>query len=288
MEKITVSQIKDLFAYAKKENLLGQSLPNAKYKSLGNSIDMENALPYHYAGNNETPAQDVPVHIKWFNNPTFAYVGIVNNRVEYRMGNNGEYTYFMCPVTTDEKDIALINEIFNFWYEQFNLPDAIKEKGNIVDRSDKMKLINEYLKQKISFEDAFYGAYDIVMWVDWREEDDVIIQYCEDIIKTGYLAAIYNDADNEMGFDIIIDYRGQQYKIPYKGKCADRDTTIITLNEVLCPEFEIRFCADSDGGDTLAFLPLKAQQWIELEQEFGKNNVDKYFIPISKKSKMFG
>jgi len=38
----------------------------------------------------------------------------------------------------------------------------------------------------------------------------------------------------------------------------------------------------------VAFLPLKAQQWIELEQEFGKNNVDKYFIPISKKSKMFG
>ena len=63
MEEITVSQIEDLFAYAKKENLLGQSLPNAKYKSLGNSIDMENTSPYRYTGNNEIPAQDVPAHI---------------------------------------------------------------------------------------------------------------------------------------------------------------------------------------------------------------------------------
>ena len=63
------------------------------------------------------------------------------------------------------------------------LPDAIEEKEKTMAyRSDKMKLINNYLKQKISFEDAFYDAYDIVMWVDWREEDDAIIRYCEDII----------------------------------------------------------------------------------------------------------
>lgn len=287
---ITVKQIEEMFAYAKKENLCGQSLPNAKFKPLGNSIDLENTEPFRYGGSNEIPAQDVPAHIKWFKNPKFAYVGIVNNEVEYRIGNSGEYAYFICPVTTEEKDISLINEIFKFWYEQFNLPEAIEKETDTcmqIDRSDKTKLISDYLKQKISFEDAFYGAYETVMWVDWREEDDAIVQYCEDIIQTNSLSATYKNADNKMGFEIIISYKGQKYTIPYKGEGADRDTTIITLNEILRPEFEIRLCKDSIGSDTLAFLPLKAQQWLDLEKEFGTEKVEKYFGRISKDSRMF-
>jgi len=151
-----------------------------------------------------------------------------------------------------------------------------------------MKLIREYLKEEISFEDAFYNAYDTIMWVDWREEDDAIIRYCEDIIKTGYLSATYQDVDNEIGFNIIINYKEQEYPIPYKGKEADRDTTIITLNEVLRPEYEIRFCEDSAGSDTLAFLPLKAVQWAELEKEFGTNKIEELFCKISTDSKFFG
>ncbi|WP_228277599.1 hypothetical protein [Acinetobacter dispersus] len=44
--------------------------------------------------------------------------------------------------------------------------------------------------------------------------------------------------------------------IPYQGEGADRDTTLKALNQILQPDYEIRFCMASDGSDTLAFLPL--------------------------------
>jgi hypothetical protein len=58
------------------------------------------------------------------------------------------------------------------------------------------------------------------------------------------------------------------------------------LNEVLKPDYEIRLCANSLGSDTLAFLPLSAKQWMDLEDEFGQNKVNKLFIKRSKETKM--
>jgi hypothetical protein len=132
------------------------------------------------------------------------------------------------------------------------------------------------------------ASNDIVFWVDWRENDENIIEYCENIIKTEKLTASVNDVDDEIGFEIIINYKDVKTKIPYKGKGSDRDTTIITLNEILKPDFEIRFCKFSDNSDTLAFLPLIHAQWIELEKEFGKQRVSKHFVEISKDSVLFG
>lgn len=147
----------------------------------------------------------------------------------------------------------------------------------------------ELIKKVLQADDASESMinYDAVMWVDWREEDDVIVSYCEKILQTGKLSAECKDADNERGFEIWIYYDGKAINIPYEGEGADRDTTLITLNEVLSPKYEIRLWRGSFGGDTLAFVPMKTEEWKDLEKEFGLEKLDNEFMRIKKGVAMF-
>ena len=67
----------------------------------------------------------------------------------------------------------------------------------------------------------------------------------------------------------------------------DRDTTIKSINEFIQPKYEIRFCIESLGNDTLAFVVLTKDLWKQLENEFDKEKVRYYFEEINFKSKMF-
>lgn len=67
----------------------------------------------------------------------------------------------------------------------------------------------------------------------------------------------------------------------------DRDTTIKSINEFIQPKYEIRFCIESLGNDTLAFVVLTKDLWKQLENEFDKEKVSYYFEEINFKSKMF-
>ncbi len=165
-----------------------------------------------------------------------------------------------------------------------------KLKKEKADTTDKMLFIERYLVSQDS--DFFYdNFYDndmdaVAMWIDWREEDENIITYCEDILQTNVLSVNIKNADNERGFDTIISYHGQETFIPYKGVGADRDTTLITLNQILQPEFEIRLCKESLGNDTLCFLPLSQQQWSFLDTKYPKQVIEKFEI-ITPNAKMF-
>ena len=68
---------------------------------------------------------------------------------------------------------------------------------------------------------------------------------------------------------MYITYKGNRVKVPLEIGAGDRHITIVTLNEILKPDFEVRFCIDSNGADTLAFLPLACDVWRELEAEYG-------------------
>ena len=77
-------------------------------------------------------------------------------------------------------------------------------------------LIKGYLKNNTEeyFDEKLSEERDIIMWVDWREEDDAIVEYCENILQTGSLSAKVNDdTDDEMGFEIIISYKGTEHKV---------------------------------------------------------------------------
>ena len=109
----------------------------------------------------------------------------------------------------------------------------------------------------------------VVFWVDWREQDDAIVEYCEAVLQTGALSAAYVESDNEAGFTLRITFRDKETKVPLVVGVEDRHITLRTLNQVLAPEFEIRYVVASCGSDSAAFLPLAAESWSALDLAFG-------------------
>lgn len=65
------------------------------------------------------------------------------------------------------------------------------------------------------------------------------------------------------------------------------DPTIIALNEILQPDYEIRMWLESIGSDTLGFVFLRPGEWSALEQQFGLENVKEYFMSIAPDTKIF-
>lgn len=152
-----------------------------------------------------------------------------------------------------------------------------------------MEYIKDFLKNedRESFDNLWEKEKKLV-WIDWREYDEDIINYIENVIQSGKLIGKNEDTDNKMGFNIIIEWNGKKYKISYPNEeGADRDTTIKTLNKVIQPEYEIRLFMESLGSDTLAFVPLAKEEWEEFEREFGEEKVNYYFSKIDDNSKMF-
>ena len=152
-----------------------------------------------------------------------------------------------------------------------------------------MEYMREFLKKedRENF-DIFWENSQKLAWIDWREYDEDIINYIEGVIQSGELSGKSKDVDNEMGFDIFIEWKGIEYKISYPDKEGfDRDTTIKTLNKIIQPEYEIRLFMESLGNDTLAFVPLLKSEWEELEKKFGEEKVNYYFSKIDDESKMF-
>lgn len=154
--------------------------------------------------------------------------------------------------------------------------------------TEKLEMIESYIENRTVdfYSDVFDGRYDIVMVVDWREEDDEIVQYCENILETGHLSAELEDADNQQGFTLTIHYGEKSLLIPYVGDGADRDTTLLALSEILQPDYEIRWCKVSEGNDTLEFIPLPKILWHRLDMKyagrmdelFGRFEVDSVFF----------
>lgn len=282
MPKITVEKIQHIFEYGNLKNQIGEGL-----------IRWESESKFRKAYK-DIPEQIVPPHIQWANNPYFSYVAIVDNKVQYYYGRNGESAIYLCPKTTDEKHIREIDTLFEKYYQKFGLPNVlnkpkiVKEK---IDKTDKMKFLSAYLTTKD--EDFFYDnfcndkeIYQIAMWIDWKEEDENIIKYCEDILQTNELSVETLNAENERGFETIITYKGKRSQIPYKGTSADRDTTIKTLNKTIQPDFDIRLCKESVGSDTLCFIPLTSSQWLEFETKYGKQ-IEEKFQKITNDTKIF-
>lgn len=153
---------------------------------------------------------------------------------------------------------------------------------------EKLELIKQYIDSEsddVYFEN-FDGRYDIIMVVDWGEFDEDIINYCEKILETKSLSVETVDANNKQGFEIYIYFNDSKTLIPYQGAGADRDTTVITLNEVIQPNYEIRLCEISTGSDTLEFIPLPTEIWNQLENNYGEK-VNRLFRKIEKNSTLF-
>ena len=125
-----------------------------------------------------------------------------------------------------------------------------------------------------------------VFWIDWRQEDETIAESCELILQTGHLSGELAEVDSDEGFEVYLQYRDQRLKVPLSYSGDDRHITLCALNRALAPEYEVRFCIDSNGSDTLAFLPLECKKWCELEAQYGEA-VAKRFYKIAERPNLF-
>ena len=132
--------------------------------------------------------------------------------------------------------------------------------------------------------EQFYESQALIE-IDWREYDEDIVKYFNKAIGN-MISVCREDNKKQYGDDIILIYKDKSMIIPYQEK-MDRDTTIKSINEVIKDDFSIRLLVDSAEDDTLSFCVLPNEQWEMLEKEFGENNLNRYFIKVTPKIKMF-
>ena len=132
--------------------------------------------------------------------------------------------------------------------------------------------------------EQFYESQALIE-IDWREYDEDVVKYFNKAIGN-MISVCREDNKKPYGDDIILIYKDKSVRIPYQEK-MDRDTTIKLINEVIKDDFSIRLLVDSAEDDTFAFCVLPNEQWEMLEKEFGGNNLNRYFIKVTPKIKMF-
>ena len=132
--------------------------------------------------------------------------------------------------------------------------------------------------------EQFYESQALIE-IDWRGYDEDIVKYFNKAI--GNTISVRREDNKKLyGNDIILIYKDKSMIIPYQEK-MDRDTTIKSINELIKDDFSIRLLVDSAEDDTLSFCVLPNEQWEMLEKEFGKNNLNRYFIKVTPMIKMF-
>ena len=134
--------------------------------------------------------------------------------------------------------------------------------------------------------DALLEDGDTVIWVDWREAEEDIVDYCEDKLQTGTPNCECVDADNDAGFELFIEYQANRQRIPLVHGPEDRHIAIHAMNQILGPDYEIRLCIDSWGSDTLGFVALAGDTWRSLESAFGEA-VGKRFYRLAASPNVF-
>jgi hypothetical protein len=79
---------------------------------------------------------------------------------------------------------------------------------------------------------------------------------------------------------------GKRIKAPLAVGTESRHITLRTLNQAIAPDFEVRVCIDSNGSDTLAFLPMSSADWATVESQYGQR-VAEHFRKIEEKPNLF-
>ena len=116
--------------------------------------------------------------------------------------------------------------------------------------------------------------------VDCREDEADTVQSCADCLSTDSIRAEWQD-------DALVIIRDNyETTVPLAHDEGDRDVTIRTLNDVLRPDYEIRFVVCSHGSDTAGFAVLPAADWQLLDGEL-PGSVDANFIKLALLPNMF-
>ena len=289
----SLERLQQMFEYARRRNLCGRS-NSGFHKWVGQSIEIVSEKrhfiatsnnPYYVEGTVVTQYQS----LSWSYLPQHLGIYLVDGGVEFRASHDGRGPPETMPLAIDPADLAEIKCCFDYWYDEFGLPGSLDVLVNppklFESTGDVMRDIETYLGE--GSVRAFYELFEDqgpVMWVDWGDEDDKIIQMAAEVLELDDLTAWF---DNDR-CDLLVTYRGTEHRIRYPAEgVADRDTTIIALNRILQPEHELRLFRASRGSDTLAFLAFSAAEWSMVEQKQSQACAE-HFMAIDEKTEIFG
>jgi len=116
-------------------------------------------------------------------------------------------------------------------------------------------------RDEVGLERAFFeNECSHFFAVDWRKDDADIVADCAEALELDSLTAEWR------GEDLFIRFDGREMRVPLLMDVADRHITICTLNDVISPNFEVRFLVFSHGSDTGGFAALSIVDWRELEK----------------------
>lgn len=156
--------------------------------------------------------------------------------------------------------------------------------------SDKLEQIESYLEQPTEemYFDLISGRNNLLLIVDWQDNDEDIVEECADLLGLSDLKAEMRPNQQSIGFAMDIVFDQKRINVPFDADGADRDTTLISLNKILQPEYEMRLCQASMGDDEIEFLVLPTELWGKLQRRYGRDVIDDCFAVIDEESCFFG
>lgn len=121
-------------------------------------------------------------------------------------------------------------------------------------------------------------AYDTdkCVVVDWREDDEDIVEYVADFVKGELSAEMTEDEPPKM----VVTYKGEESVIELTESAADRYVVLRGLNAVLEGEYELRVFKVTLESDTHAFLVKPVVWWQAMEERFG-DRIEEVFSPLT-------
>lgn len=117
-----------------------------------------------------------------------------------------------------------------------------------------------------------------VIWIDWGDEEDEIVEALQDHIGLDELQASIDDADNEFGYEVKITLGKNSVTVNPNGELHSLHATLNAVDELLT-DYQVRFVTPTNGSDTIAVAVEKNSDWDSLYQEFGRM-VNETFCPI--------
>ncbi|GHU03058.1 hypothetical protein FACS1894158_00550 [Betaproteobacteria bacterium] len=141
-QKITVKHIEDFYRYSEVARFAGKK---DRQDAFGSGIAFENT---------RENGKETYFGIMLYSSKSWAYVSIENGAVKYQYTENGKLRAMCdCPVTQNEKHIALITKSIMKWYREFGLPKSIEDTVKRMNELPKISIVNEIVID--GFDDEF-------------------------------------------------------------------------------------------------------------------------------------
>lgn len=130
-----------------------------------------------------------------------------------------------------------------------------------------------------SYSETIFDDTESIVWIDWREEEDSIVHAIAAKIPEFLLSAVVRAANNDAGYDIQITCRDQERVIDPDAPFDSRHATLNAIDELVSPEYQVRFVTETNGADTMGVVVELRADWERLYQRFGRR-LNEHFCPI--------